>query len=45
MSTSDLPSVQHTAYLTRVPEAGHYPESQPPDVTTEAILRFLKTVD
>jgi pimeloyl-ACP methyl ester carboxylesterase len=27
-----------------VPEAGHYPQSQRPDVTTEAVIRFLATV-
>jgi pimeloyl-ACP methyl ester carboxylesterase len=27
-----------------VPEAGHYPQSQRPDVTTEAVVRFLATV-
>jgi hypothetical protein len=26
-----------------VPEAGHYPQSQRPDVTTDAVLRFLAT--
>jgi pimeloyl-ACP methyl ester carboxylesterase len=28
-----------------VPQAGHYPQSQRPDITTEAILRFLRTVN
>ncbi len=28
-----------------VPEAGHYPQSQRPEITTEAILRFLTRVD
>lgn len=28
-----------------VPEAGHYPHSQRPDITIEAVLRFLRTVD
>jgi pimeloyl-ACP methyl ester carboxylesterase len=28
-----------------VPEAGHYPQSQRPDITTDAVLRFLRTVD
>jgi pimeloyl-ACP methyl ester carboxylesterase len=28
-----------------VPEAGHYPQSQRPDITIEAVLRFLRTVD
>jgi pimeloyl-ACP methyl ester carboxylesterase len=27
-----------------VPEAGHYPQSQRPDLTNEAVLRFLETV-
>jgi pimeloyl-ACP methyl ester carboxylesterase len=27
-----------------VPEAGHYPQSQQPDVTTDAVLPFLETV-
>jgi pimeloyl-ACP methyl ester carboxylesterase len=27
-----------------VPDAGHYPQSQRPDLTTEAILKFLVTV-
>ena len=27
-----------------VPEAGHYPQSQRPEVTAEAVLGFLKTV-
>ncbi len=26
-----------------VPEAGHYPQSQRPDITTGAVLRFLAT--
>ena len=26
-----------------VPDAGHYPQSQRPDITTEAVLRFLAT--
>ena len=28
-----------------VPEAGHYPQSQRPDITTESVLRFLTTVN
>jgi len=28
-----------------VPNAGHYPQSQRPDVTTDAVLHFLKTSD
>jgi hypothetical protein len=27
-----------------IPEAGHYPQSQRPDITTGAVLRFLKSV-
>ena len=27
-----------------VPEAGHYPQSQRPDITTGAVLRFLESV-
>jgi hypothetical protein len=27
-----------------VPEAGHYPQSQRPDITTGAVLRFLATL-
>jgi pimeloyl-ACP methyl ester carboxylesterase len=27
-----------------VPEAGHYPQSQRPDITTAAIQRFLESV-
>jgi pimeloyl-ACP methyl ester carboxylesterase len=32
------------AEVVMVPEAGHYPQSQRPDVTTDAVLRFLATV-
>jgi pimeloyl-ACP methyl ester carboxylesterase len=32
------------AQVVMVPEAGHYPQSQRPDLTTDAILRFLATV-
>jgi len=32
------------AEVVMVPEAGHYPQSQRPDVTTDAVLRFLKTL-
>ncbi len=32
------------AQVVMVPEAGHYPQSQRPDVTTEAVLSLLKTV-
>jgi pimeloyl-ACP methyl ester carboxylesterase len=27
-----------------VPDAGHYPQSQRPDLTADAVLRFLATV-
>jgi len=27
-----------------VPEAGHYPHAQRPDITTPAVLRFLTLV-
>ena len=27
-----------------VPEAGHYPQSQQPDITTNAVLGFLKSL-
>jgi pimeloyl-ACP methyl ester carboxylesterase len=32
------------AQVVMVPEAGHYPQSQRPDITADAILRFLDTV-
>jgi pimeloyl-ACP methyl ester carboxylesterase len=32
------------AQVVMVPEAGHYPQSQRPGITTDAILRFLATV-
>jgi pimeloyl-ACP methyl ester carboxylesterase len=32
------------AQVVMVPEAGHYPQSQRPDITTSAALRFLETV-
>ena len=32
------------AEVVMVPEAGHYPQSQQPDITTGAVLRFLATV-
>jgi hypothetical protein len=28
-----------------VPEAGHYSQSQRPDITTGAVLRFLESVE
>jgi pimeloyl-ACP methyl ester carboxylesterase len=33
------------AEVAMVPEAGHYPQSQRPDVTTDAVVRFLKGLD
>ena len=27
-----------------VPEAGHYPQSQQPELTTDAVLQFLQTL-
>ena len=33
------------AEIVMVPEAGHYPQSQRPDLTTEAVLRFLAMVN
>jgi pimeloyl-ACP methyl ester carboxylesterase len=32
------------AQVVMVPEAGHYPQSQQPDITTDAVLRFLESV-
>jgi len=32
------------AQVVMVPQAGHYPQSQRPDVTTGAVLRFMPTV-
>jgi pimeloyl-ACP methyl ester carboxylesterase len=32
------------AEVVMVPEAGHYPQSQRPDVTTDAVLTFLETM-
>jgi pimeloyl-ACP methyl ester carboxylesterase len=28
-----------------VPDSGHYPQSQQPDITTKAVLDFLEKVD
>jgi pimeloyl-ACP methyl ester carboxylesterase len=28
-----------------VPNAGHYPQPQRPDITADAVLRFLQTLD
>lgn len=33
------------AEVVMVPEAGHYPQSQRPDVVTDAVVHFLKTLD
>ena len=32
------------AHVVMVPEAGHYPQSQRPDITAGAVLRFLESV-
>ena len=32
------------AQVVMVPEAGHYPQSQQPEITTPAVLGFLATV-
>ena len=32
------------AEVVMVPEAGHYPQSQRPDITTSAIQQFLEAV-
>ena len=32
------------AEVVMVPEAGHYPQSQRPDVTTDAVVRFLRSL-
>ena len=39
--------IAHTLHgeAVMVPEAGHYPQSQRPDITTDAILRFLGSLD
>ena len=51
--SSSVPPIPETSYLSRralhgqvvmVPEAGHYPQSQRPDITTAAVLRFLESV-
>jgi len=33
------------AQVVMVPDAGHYPQSQQPDITRDAILRFLKSLN
>jgi pimeloyl-ACP methyl ester carboxylesterase len=33
------------AEVTMVPEAGHYPQSQRPDVMTDTVLQFPKRLD
>jgi pimeloyl-ACP methyl ester carboxylesterase len=33
------------AQVVMVPDAGHYPQSQRPDITTAAVLRFLESVN
>ena len=39
--------ISHTLHATvvMVPDAGHYPQSQQPDITTKAVLSFLDEVD
>ena len=39
--------ISHTLHGTvvMVPDAGHYPQSQQPDITTKAVLSFLDEVD
>ena len=32
------------AQVVMVPDAGHYPQSQQPDITATAVLRFLESV-
>ena len=34
----------HSRSVPPVQEAGHYPQSQRPDITTGAVLRFLESV-
>ena len=34
-----------SAEVVMIPDAGHYPQSQQPDLTSKAVLRFLKAVD
>jgi pimeloyl-ACP methyl ester carboxylesterase len=34
-----------SAEVVMVPDAGHYPQSQRPDITTDAVLHFMKTVN
>jgi pimeloyl-ACP methyl ester carboxylesterase len=33
------------AQVVMVPDSGHYPQSQQPELTTAAVLRFLATAD
>jgi pimeloyl-ACP methyl ester carboxylesterase len=39
--------ISHTLHgsVVMVPDAGHYPQSQQPDITTKAVLSFLDEVD
>jgi pimeloyl-ACP methyl ester carboxylesterase len=39
--------ISHTLHgsVVMVPDAGHYPQSQQPDITTKAVLSFLEEVD
>jgi hypothetical protein len=48
MTTSPMsPAVAEARHgqVLRVPEAGHYPQSQRPDVTTPAMIRLADTVN
>lgn len=40
---ADWISLALRAEVVMVPEAGHYPQSQRPDITTPAVLGFLQT--
>jgi pimeloyl-ACP methyl ester carboxylesterase len=33
------------ADVVMVPKAGHYPQSQQPEITTDAVIHFLETVN
>jgi hypothetical protein len=44
--TVDRQSLKHSKEnAVIVPEAGHYPQSQRPDITADAVLHSLKTLD
>ena len=40
-----IANVLRDADVVMVPEAGHYPQSQQPEITTDAVIHFLETVD